>query len=255
MNNTMPEARSLVEGILKGLEQSSTNTNREFLDIILAPPFPFLSLCKELIKGHSGIHIAAQNCYTEEKGAYTGEVSAAMIYSAGAKYVIIGHSERRNYFRENNAMLLKKVEIALKNNLRPIFCIGELLNERKSESHFKVVRQQLAETIFQLKESDFCKIVIAYEPVWAIGTGLNATPEQAQEIHSFIRQLIGVKYGRKTTQNATLLYGGSCNAQNADQLFAMPDVDGGLIGGASLKAAEFVSIIDSLSKKIIDELH
>ncbi|HPS85063.1 MAG TPA: triose-phosphate isomerase, partial [Bacteroidales bacterium] len=160
--------------------------------------------------------------------------SAPMIKAAGAQYVIIGHSERRNYFRESDAMLLKKVELALKNNLRPIFCIGELLNERKSEKHFKVVRQQLVDTIFQLNETDFKKIIIAYEPVWAIGTGLNATPEQAQEMHSFIRQLIDVKFGRKTVNHISILYGGSCNAQNAPSIFAMPDVDGGLIGGASL---------------------
>jgi triosephosphate isomerase (TIM) len=248
MNNTLPEARILVEEILKGLNQSTAISNHENLDIVLAPPFPFLSMCKDLIRNHPGIYTAAQNCYSEEKGAYTGEVSAAMIYSVGAKYVIIGHSERRNYFRESNAMLMKKVEIALKTNLKPIFCIGELIGERKAGRHFNVVRQQLAETIFQLKESDFRRIIIAYEPVWAIGTGLNATPEQAQEMHSFIRQLIGVKFGRKTINNISLLYGGSCNAQNAGTLFAMPDVDGGLIGGASLKAVDFVSIIESAIK-------
>jgi len=247
MNNTLPEARTLVEEILDKLKQNTGISTNNTLEIILAPPFPFLSVCKELIREQPGVYIAAQNCYSEEKGAYTGEVSAAMIYSTGAKYVIIGHSERRNYFRESNAMLLKKVEIALQHNLKPIFCIGELLDERKSGKHFNVVRQQLAETIFHLKEPDFRKIVIAYEPVWAIGTGLTATPEQAQEMHSFIRQLIDVKFGRKTIDNISLLYGGSCNAQNAATLFAMPDVDGGLIGGASLKASDFVSIIESLS--------
>ena len=250
MNNTLPEAKSLVEGILGKLEQNPNVANPEFLEIILAPPFPFIGICQELTATHPGIDTAAQNCYSEEKGAYTGEVSAAMIASLGAKYVIIGHSERRNYFRESDAMLLKKVELALKNNLRPIFCIGELLNERKSEKHFKVVRQQLVDTIFQLNETDFKKIIIAYEPVWAIGTGLNATPEQAQEMHSFIRQLIDVKFGRKTVNHISILYGGSCNAQNAPSIFAMPDVDGGLIGGASLKADDFVSMIVSLSKSI-----
>ncbi len=248
MNNTLPEARSLVEEILNGVTENPNISNRESLDIILAPPYPYLSLCKELIGKHPGIYTSAQNCYSEEKGAYTGEVSAAMIYSLGAKYVIIGHSERRNYFRENSALLMKKVDLALKNNLKPIFCIGELVGERKAERHFKVVRQQLAESIFLLKEVDFRKIIIAYEPVWAIGTGLTATPEQAQEMHSFIRQLIGVKYGRKTINNISILYGGSCNAQNAATLFAMPDVDGGLIGGASLKASDFISMIETLSK-------
>ncbi|HOY30319.1 MAG TPA: triose-phosphate isomerase [Bacteroidales bacterium] len=247
MNNTLPEATSLVEGILNGLEQSTNITNRDLLDIVLAPPYPYLNLCKDLIKGKQGIYIAAQNCYSEEKGAYTGEVSAAMISSIGAKYVIIGHSERRNYFRENSQMLMKKVDLALKNNLRPIFCIGELIHERQSERHFKVVRQQLADTVFLMKENDFRRIIIAYEPVWAIGTGLTATPEQAQEMHSFIRQLIGVKFGRKTINNISILYGGSCNAANAASLFAMPDVDGGLIGGASLKAGDFVSMIETLS--------
>ncbi len=248
MNNTMPEARALVEGILNGLKQSACLSAENKAEIILAPPFPFLSLCKELIGEQPGVYVAAQNCYAEEKGAYTGEVSAAMVYSTGARYVIIGHSERRMYFQESNALLLKKVELALQHNLKPIFCIGELLDERKSGKHFNVVRQQLAEAIFQLKEPDFRKIVIAYEPVWAIGTGLTATPEQAQEMHSFIRQLIGVKFGQETTDNISLLYGGSCNAQNAATLFAMPDVDGGLIGGASLKAGDFVSIIESISK-------
>jgi triosephosphate isomerase len=169
-----------------------------------------------------------------------------MIQSTGAKFVIIGHSERRQYFHENSATLLKKVEIALKYNLVPIFCIGEVIGERKSNKFFEVVRRQLNETVFKLNESDFRRIIIAYEPVWAIGTGLNATPEQAQEMHSFIRRLIDVKFGRKTAQNMTLLYGGSCNAQNARELFAMTDVDGGLIGGASLKAGDFISIVKSL---------
>ncbi|HPB25842.1 MAG TPA: triose-phosphate isomerase [Bacteroidales bacterium] len=248
MNTTLPEARALVEGILNGVAGNPDIVNREFLDIIIAPPFPFLTTCKDLIGKHPGIYTAAQNCYSEEKGAYTGEVSAAMIYSTGAKYVIIGHSERRSYFRENSAMLMKKVELALQNNLKPIFCIGEVLAERKSERHFKVIRQQLTESVFTLKESDFRRIIIAYEPVWAIGTGLTATPGQAQEMHAFIRQLISVKFGRKTVDHIPLLYGGSCNAQNAASLFAMPDVDGGLIGGASLKAGDFVSMITTLSQ-------
>lgn len=245
MNCTLPEAKALVEGILEGINGNAGIPKRGDLEIILAPPFPFLSLCREMVGKNSFIHTSAQNCYSEEKGAFTGEVSAAMIASVGAKYVIIGHSERRNFFRESSAMLMKKVELALKNNLRPIFCIGELVGERKSGKHFNVVRQQLSETVFHLKESDFRRLTIAYEPVWAIGTGLNATPEQAQEMHAFIRQLIGVKFGRKTINNISILYGGSCNAQNAASLFSMPDVDGGLIGGASLKAADFVSIINS----------
>jgi triosephosphate isomerase len=187
--------------------------------------------------------VAAENCADKEKGAYTGEVSAAMVASTGAEYCILGHSERRAYYGETYEILKDKVELALANNLKPIFCIGEVKEEREAGKQNEVVKAQLEGSVFHLSAEDFGKIVLAYEPVWAIGTGLTATPEQAQEIHAYIRSLVAEKYGEQVADDCTILYGGSCNAKNAAELFANPDVDGGLIGGASLKAADFCAII------------
>ncbi len=210
---------------------------------VICSPFIHLHALVQLGKGNDRISVGAQNAHQMEAGAYTGEVSAKMIKSVGAEYVILGHSERRQYFGESNELLAKKTDTALANGLKPIFCIGETLEERNSEVHFNVVKDQLADGLFHLDEEQFAKIVIAYEPVWAIGTGLTATSDQAQEIHAFIRKEIAARYGEEVAEDTTILYGGSCNAKNAPDLFAKTDIDGGLIGGASLKSRDFVDIL------------
>jgi triosephosphate isomerase len=189
--------------------------------------------------------LGAQNCHTELNGAYTGEVSASMLASVGCSYVLVGHSERRCYFKETNQEFIKKIKSALHNNLKPIFCIGETLDERQANMHFTVVANQLSEVLTSFTDTEFSNIVIAYEPVWAIGTGETATSAQAQEMHAFIRKEIAQLYAKAIAQETTILYGGSCNAQNAQELFACEDVDGGLIGGASLKADDFCKITAS----------
>lgn len=214
--------------------------------VILSPPFVHLSYVVQLCEANDSIGVAAQNCAYENSGAYTGEVSAGMIQSAGAQYVIIGHSERRSYFNETDDVLARKVKRALENNLKVIFCIGEKKEERESNTHFNVVNEQLQKGVFNLKAEEFKNIIIAYEPVWAIGTGLTASPDQAQEMHAYIRNLIKEKYSHDVAQSTSILYGGSCNEGNAAQLFALPDVDGGLIGGASLKSRSFVNIIKAM---------
>lgn len=214
-------------------------------EIVLCTPFIHLAVMKDVLKD-SKIKFGAQNCYSEPSGAFTGEISCGMIKSTGAEYVIIGHSERRTLFKEDNKMLNKKVRMALSTGLKVIYCGGEILKEREQGIHFDVVKEQLNEGLFNLTEDEFKNVVIAYEPVWAIGTGLNATPEQAQEMQSFIRKLIAEKYGKGISENTTILYGGSCKASNAAELFSMPDVDGGLIGGASLKKEEFCAIVEAV---------
>jgi triosephosphate isomerase len=196
-----------------------------------------------LIKDSPKVYLAAQNCSAEVSGAFTGEVSVDMINSIGAQYVIIGHSERRHIFGENNAMVERKIQVVLEAGLIPIFCCGETLNERNSGKHFQVINSQLEEALFELNKNEICNVIIAYEPVWAIGTGVNATPQQAQEIHHFIRNSIKEKYGEDISNFTSILYGGSCNSKNAKELFSNPDVDGGLVGGASLKSREFVDIV------------
>ena len=188
------------------------------------------------------IRLAAQNCHQAEKGAYTGEISVKMIESVGADFVIIGHSERRQYFNETNELLAQKVAIVIKQGLTPIFCIGETQQERESNRHFDVIREQLREGLFHLVKAEFQQVIIAYEPVWAIGTGLTASPAQAQEMHAFIRSEIAGIYNQEVADATSILYGGSCNPKNAPELFAQPDIDGGLIGGASLKARDFTDI-------------
>lgn len=210
---------------------------------VICSPFIHLHALAQLGKDNNRISVGAQNAHQAEAGAYTGEVSAKMIKSVGAEYVILGHSERRQYFGESSELLAKKTDTALANGLKPIFCIGETLEERNSEVHFNVVKDQLADGLFHLDDEQFGKIVIAYEPVWAIGTGLTATSDQAQEIHEFIRKEIAARYGEEVAEDTTILYGGSCNAKNAPDLFAKPDIDGGLIGGASLKSRDFVDIL------------
>ena len=210
---------------------------------VICSPFIQLHSLAQLAKGYTNVAVGAQNAHQAESGAYTGEISAKMIKSVGAEYVILGHSERRQYFGETNQLLAAKTDTALKNDLKPIFCIGETLQEREADEHFNIIKSQLVEGVFHLDETDFAKLVIAYEPVWAIGTGVTASSDQAQEIHAFIRIEIAAKYGQEIAANTTILYGGSCNPKNAPELFAQPDIDGGLIGGASLKSRDFIDIV------------
>ena len=212
--------------------------------VICAPYIHLNSLAK---LGGDTVQIGAQNCHQNESGAYTGEISAKMIKSVGAEYVIVGHSERRQYYAESDELLLEKTNIVLKNNLVPIFCIGETLDERNNGSYFDVIKSQLTNGLFSLSAADFSKVVVAYEPVWAIGTGLTASSEQAQEVHAFIRQQIAAHYGEEVAENTSILYGGSCNPKNAAELFAQPDIDGGLIGGASLKSRDFTDIVKTFN--------
>ena len=230
-----------------GIELAKT-VNRQIEDngviVILCTPFIHLTEVRNTITKDS-LFLGAQNCASEASGAYTGEVSAEMIKSTGAEYVIIGHSERRSYYHEDDAMLNKKTKLALANDLIPIFCCGEVLQERQSGIHVNVVRTQIEKGLFDLSPGDFGKVVIAYEPVWAIGTGVTASSAQAQEMHKVIRELISEKYGNQVADNTSILYGGSCKPSNAAELFANPDVDGGLIGGASLSAADFMGIVSA----------
>lgn len=243
MNKTLAEGIQLVDEITKELDSQSAN---DVLKII-APPFIHLASVAGKIKSLNGFEAAAQNCHQNSNGAFTGEVSAIMIASTGANYVIIGHSERRLYFGENNALLAQKVNIALANQLTPIFCIGENLQERNSNQHLEAVLKQLKESLFLLSPADFSKLIIAYEPVWAIGTGVTATVHQAQGMHNYIRSEINKKYGKEISSAISILYGGSCNSKNAKELFSCIDVDGGLIGGASLIAEDFIAIANSFT--------
>lgn len=241
MNTTLTDGIKLAKEINEFTKNYDLGNNK----IIISAPFTHLYSILQNVDSNK-ISVSAQNCAMWEKGAYTGEISAEMLKSLGIKYSIIGHSERRQYFNEDNITLYTKVKLCLKNSIYPIFCIGEKLSERESNIHFEVIRKQLNEGLFELSSDDFSKIIIAYEPIWAIGTGKTASPEQAQEIHNFIRKLISEKYGLSIANETTILYGGSCNAANAKELFSQPDVDGGLVGGASLKASEFIEIIKAL---------
>jgi triosephosphate isomerase len=233
---TIDEARTLITEIIAGLEP---NLNRT---VVLCPPYPYLHLAKELVIG-SPVKIGAQNLWKEDWGAYTGEISAPMLASLKVDFVIIGHSERREYFKEGGALLNTKLKRALAWNLRPIFCLGEKLREREEGVAFQVVETQLKEGLEGLSPEDLLKVVIAYEPVWAIGTGRNATPEQAQEVQQFLREKIGEFWGNKVAEQIPILYGGSVKPENIDSLMAMPDLDGALVGGASLKSQDFLRII------------
>lgn len=211
---------------------------------VLCPPFVHLSVITGMVD-NVRVKVGSQNCAAEAKGAYTGEVSAAMVKSTGAEFCIIGHSERREYYHETSEILNKKLNLALSTGLTPIYCCGEPLSVRESGSQNQYVKQQLDETVFKLDNGEFLKIVIAYEPIWAIGTGKTATSEQAQEMHCFIRSIIAERYGDDIAEATSILYGGSCKSSNAPELFANPDVDGGLIGGASLDANEFIGIVNA----------
>ena len=214
-------------------------------EAIICAPYIHLNSLAQLSAGV--VKIGAQNCNQNESGAFTGEISAKMIKSVGCEYVIIGHSERRQYFAETDELLANKTLIALQNNLTPIFCIGETLEERNKGIYFEVLARQLARGIFTMSAADFSKVVLAYEPVWAIGTGVTASSAQAQEIHAFIRTKIEDNYGMSIANNTSILYGGSCNPKNAAELFAQKDIDGGLIGGASLKSRDFVDIVKTFN--------
>lgn len=213
--------------------------------VILCTPFIHLAGAWDILK-HGKIALGAQNCSSEASGAYTGEVSAWMIRSTGAEYVLTGHSERRSYFNEDDKIINRKTLLAINSGLKVIFCCGEVLKEREDNKHFMIVKRQLEEGLFNLTVEQMDKIIIAYEPVWAIGTGLTATPEQAQEMHKHIRDLLKEKYGNDCAKKLPILYGGSCKPSNAAEIFSKPDVDGGLIGGASLKKEDFTGIIDAV---------
>lgn len=239
MNKNLQEGIELVKEINAMMEADKPNC-----DVVVCTPYIHLASVTPLVNA-SLVGIGAENCADKISGAYTGEVSASMIASTGAKYCILGHSERRAYYHETDAILKEKVQLALANNLIPIFCVGEVKEERVSGIQNQVVKGQLEGGLFNLSADEFAKIVIAYEPVWAIGTGLTATAEQAEEMHAFIRAEIEAKYGKEIADNCSILYGGSCKASNAKELFANPNVDGGLIGGASLSASDFKGIIDA----------
>jgi triosephosphate isomerase len=215
------------------------------VDKIIFPPFPYLQMLSVILNGREDFSVGAQNSSEFEKGAYTGEVSAAMIQSAGCQYVLVGHSERRAYFSETTEQHILKIDQCLKNNLKIVFCFGEQLSERKDKSHFETVEKQLRDVLSHFPQKMAGRLVLAYEPVWAIGTGETASPAQAQEMHAFVRKTVAGIFTEEISKNITILYGGSCNAQNAKELFACPDVDGGLIGGASLKADDFCTIMTS----------
>ncbi len=212
-------------------------------EVVVCSPAIHLSSIAKLSSGVKNVHIGAQNIHEAEAGAFTGEISGAQVKSVGAEYVILGHSERRAIFKETDALLAEKTNAALKNGLAPIFCIGETKEERESGHFFEVIKTQLEGGLFHLSESEFKRVVLAYEPVWAIGTGLTASPEQAQEVHAFIRKTVAEKYGEQVADDTTILYGGSCNPSNAQNLFSQEDIDGGLIGGASLKSRDFLDIV------------
>ncbi|MBQ7984168.1 MAG: triose-phosphate isomerase [Bacteroidales bacterium] len=237
MNKLFPEADDLINNIAEQLRNFDTSD----VDVIICPPFPYLELVSD-VSEDGDFFTGAQNVSKFENGAYTGEVSATMLKSLGVDYCIVGHSERRKYFKETNLDIAQKIDRLLNEDITPIMCVGETLEQRENGKHFEVIRTQMEEGIFHLKADDMQRCIIAYEPVWAIGTGQTATKEQAQEIHAFIRQLICDKYNDDVAQEVSILYGGSCNAKNAAELFAMPDVDGGLIGGASLKSKDFIEI-------------
>ena len=213
-------------------------------EVVVCSPFIHLAAISKLSAHTNNVSIGAQTINQHESGAYTGEISASQVKSTGAEYVILGHSERRAYFGETDELLAEKVDAALKHGLKPIFCIGETQSEREAGSYFEVIKNQLSKALFHLDAAAFGNIVLAYEPVWAIGTGLTASPEQAQEVHAFIRQTLADQYGQEVADNTSILYGGSANPSNAQSLFSQPDIDGGLIGGASLKSRDFLQIIN-----------
>lgn len=239
MNMSFETAEELADAIQESIAEINLQT-----EVALCPPFPFLELITDYAD-EANFSAGAQNCSQFANGAYTGEVSAEMLASLGVDFCIVGHSERRKYFNESNEVIAQKIDRLTEHQIIPVVCCGEQLEEREAGKQFEVVEKQITETLFHLSRNDFEHVVIAYEPVWAIGTGKTATPEQAVEMHQFIRKLVEKKYGTEVAYNTYILYGGSCNAQNAIDLFSNEDIDGGLIGGASLKSGDFVAIIEA----------
>lgn len=240
MNNDLNSSIRLISELKNALASKTLNA-----DVVICPPFTSLETASVMIKD-SVISLGAQNMYFEESGAYTGEISPAMLLSVGCKYVIIGHSERRTIFNESNQLINKKIKAAIKFKLKPIFCIGETLSEREKNITFKVIEEQIREGLTDLSESDLENLIIAYEPVWAIGTGKNASPDQAQEVHKFIRELLTKMYSSTFSENLTIQYGGSVKPDNSKELMSQPDIDGALVGGACLKSDSFIKIIESV---------
>jgi triosephosphate isomerase len=245
MHTDLLEALDLVEDIVDGLSAEDVETT----DVVVAPPAPFILPVSDILDEYDFISVAGQNCHQELSGAYTGELSADMLAAAGADSVILGHSERREYFGETDAVIAKKIQRAHVAELAVIYCCGEKLEERKNGTYKMVIENQVRTALFELTPEAMDNVVIAYEPVWAIGTGETASPEQAQEVHAFIRTLIAGHFGQQIAENTSILYGGSCKPGNARDLFACPDIDGGLIGGASLKASDFIAIVKAMDVK------
>ncbi len=243
MNTDLASAQALTSEIVQLLRDEAPAGGGEAPIVVVCPPAPLLVPVGQLLEGT--VALGAQNCHEKPSGAYTGEVSAPLLAAVGCQYVLLGHSERRQYFGEDDALLARKLPAALAAGLTPIFCLGETLAERESDETFTVLSRQLRDGLFGLSNEDFARVVIAYEPVWAIGTGRTATSAQAQEVHAFIREQVAQHYDAAQADATAILYGGSCNAQNARELFSQPDVDGGLIGGAALKARDFVTIVHS----------
>lgn len=241
MNTSLQDGQQLASEVINMAKDEVKGE----VQIVLIPPFPFLGAVKALVGTASNIALGAQNCHEEASGAYTGEVSIDMINSIGATHIVIGHSERREYFGEDHELLAKKTRATLDAGLTPIFCCGEKLDVREAGDHFKLVAEQVAKSLFDLSAEDIKKVVIAYEPVWAIGTGVTASASQAQEMHAFIRKEIANQYNDETANSISILYGGSVKPGNAAELFSCLDVDGGLVGGASLKSRDFVDIAKS----------
>ncbi|MFN5422181.1 MAG: triose-phosphate isomerase [bacterium] len=241
MNKTIQEGKQLLNDIISADIQPDQHQ-----EVIFAIPYPFLISLNEIIKGRSNVYVAAQNCHHKSSGAFTGEVSVDMLSSIDINHCIVGHSERRELFNETNAMLAEKVDLCLSKGITPIFCCGEPLSIREQNTQNQYVESQLHESLFHLKKEDIQRVVIAYEPIWAIGTGRTASAEQAQEMHAHLRDVIAKKYGSDVADNISILYGGSVKGANAAELFGQSDVDGGLVGGASLVASEFVQIIKAL---------
>ncbi len=240
MNNDLNSSIKLISELKNALASKTLNA-----DVVICPPFTSLETASVMIKD-SVISLGAQNMYFEESGAYTGEISPTMLLSVGCKYVIIGHSERRTIFNESNQLINKKIKAAIKFKLKPIFCIGETLSEREKNITFKIIEEQIREGLTNLSEVDLENLIIAYEPVWAIGTGKNASPDQAQEVHKFIRELLTKMYSRTFSENLTIQYGGSVKPDNSKELMSQSDIDGALVGGACLKSDSFIKIIESI---------
>lgn len=243
MNLTLQQGETLLDTIIA--TPHSLNDNQQ---VVFAVPFPYLAMAQQKLAGKKNVFVAAQNCYSKKNGAYTGETSVEMLQSLGIRYVVLGHSERREYFNESNQLLAEKVNICLEYQIQPIFCCGEPLAIREANTQNAYVAKQLEESLYHLTAEQLQQIVIAYEPIWAIGTGKTASSAQAQEMHAFIRAQLAARYGAAVANNISILYGGSVKAANAVDIFGQADVDGGLVGGASLIADEFVAIINALKK-------